>query len=46
MSKFECLQLVVGFFCNLAMDVFGLVVVLRPGQQFFSHAGTEPQLPG
>ena len=26
------------FCCNLAMDVFGLVVVLRPGQQFFSQA--------
>ena len=25
---------------------FGLVIVLRPGKQFFSHVGTEPLLPG
>ena len=25
---------------------FGFVKVKRPGQQFFSHVGTEPPLPG
>ena len=28
------------------VDVFVWVEALRPSQQFFSHVGTEPPLPG
>ena len=28
------------------MFVFVLIVVLRPGKQFFSHVETEPPIPG
>ena len=31
---------------NPLVDAFVLIVVLRPGKQFFSHVETEPHIPG
>ena len=48
-SKSETFQLILKSSFNLMLIVkrlVGCVEALRPSQQFFSHIGTEPSLPG